>query len=231
MDKTILVEHDLKEGERLLRALDGAEMPVVGAMWFYLPEAAEWRYFVASPLVDKEGPKETYARIENVRAATSPPIDISLVNVSAVSPDRPNITQLRLFAGTPSRPYVGGVGMSKSAVGDTYVDDAYIYRMERILVASGTTDILFAVRSAEKHKWKTRQGRITTKDGFIVKVEVENHNLRQSASKNGVKATFYVFQNATVTVGKAVGDVYRWRVFDGRLRAVEKVATEAEIAE
>ncbi|MGH7222673.1 MAG: hypothetical protein ACRELF_05560, partial [Gemmataceae bacterium] len=178
MDKTVLVAHDFEEGARLLRALDGAGMPVVGAMWYYLPEESVWRYLVASLLVDKVGPRETYARIEAVRAGTSPSIDISLVNISAVSPTDPLITELRIFAGTPGRPYIGGVGMRKSAIGNRYVEGSYIYRMERIIGGSETVDLLFAVPSGEKHKWKKRQGKITTKDGFTVKVEIENHNLR-----------------------------------------------------
>ena len=43
MDKTVLVEQDIKEGERLLRALDQAEVPVTGALWLYRSEADVWR--------------------------------------------------------------------------------------------------------------------------------------------------------------------------------------------
>jgi hypothetical protein len=229
MDKTVLVEQDIKEGERLLRALDQAEVPVTGALWLYRSEADVWRYVIASPLVEQEGPLKTYARIDAVLASTSPPIAMPLGSISARGLDDPLINELRLFAGTPGRPFVGGIPLSKSPVGDVYVEDAYIYRMEGILGWSGTVDMLFAVPQSDKRKWQRRPGKMTARDGFITDLEIENYTPRTSQSRNGINAIFYVFPNIVVRQGKMIGDVQKMIVREGRLRSVEDVARGVEI--
>jgi hypothetical protein len=229
MDKTVLVEQDIHEGERLVRDLDNAGLPVLGAMWFHLPEEGVWRYYVATPLVDDEGPRSAYDRIENVRASTSPPINIPLNSIVAVSPNDPLIGELRIFAGTPKQPFIGGVSLTKTSIGEIYVDDSYIYRMERIIGASETIDMSCAIPTDSKHKWKLRKGKMTAKNGFIVNVEIENYNLRHSVSRNGLNVVFYVLQNIAVKEKKTFGHVSRFRILDGRLRTIENIAAEVEI--
>ena len=65
MDQTALVETDIQIGEEATRALDESKaLPVRACLWQYVPEAAEWRLLVASPLVDEKGPREAYTRIQ-----------------------------------------------------------------------------------------------------------------------------------------------------------------------
>jgi hypothetical protein len=230
MDKAVLVDHDLEEGGRLLRALDGAGVPVVAALWYYVDEPGVWRYMLASPLVDEKGPRKTYARIDKVRASTLPPPDITLDQIVAASPGSPLIAGLRIHAGTAGAPYVGGVWLSRAVVGEEWIEKSYIYRAERLIGASGETRMEFAVRAPDRRSWLRRDGKITTDEaGRTVKVEIENRPLEQPTRRNGINAAFYVFQNVVEKGGKKYGDVERWAVQDGRLRTAYRVATGVEM--
>jgi hypothetical protein len=231
MDKTVLVDHDIKEGERLLRALDEAGVPVVAALWYYLPEPGVWRYTIATPLVQDPGPRKTYARIESVRAGTSPPVDISLDQMSLDSPTSHLIGELRIFAGTPGAPHIGGGWLNKSMVGEVYVETAYVYRAEQIIGKSGTMEQLFAIPHHGGRQWTLRNGKMTTRDGFIVEVTVENHNLKTSVGRRGINASFYVVTSAKYEDGKKMGTVQRITVIDGRPRTLEDIAADVEFVD
>jgi hypothetical protein len=232
MDKTVLVDHDLEEGKRLLRALDEVGVPVVAALWYCLPESDVWRYIVASPLVEELGPRKTYARIESVRASTLPPVNMSVDQITAARTTHPPlIGELRYFAGTPGAPYIGGVWLNRAMVGETYVERAYVYRAERLIGVSGTTDMVFAVPGAGGHRWAIRSGKMTTRDGFIVDVTIENYSLKVTTGRHGINAVFYVLSSVAQENGKKVGDIQRMSVIDGRLRTVDPIATGVELVD
>lgn len=130
MVKTTLVEKDLEAGRKLLEALTkpNSSWPpfrVKAAFWLYMDESMEWRLVIATPLFEK-GRLATYAYLQRVLASIQP-IDLSLENLSVVSPRDPLVKAFRealLIA-----PDATGVRFTKSMVGSTYVDDAYLYRL------------------------------------------------------------------------------------------------------
>lgn len=124
MDKNVLVEKDIKEGERLLRALDKADIEVRAALWFYMPENERWRFLVATPLVDEKGPKEAYAAIRKVLAQSS--LGISLRQISVVSP---NSDLIRLLSSAVSIT-PPGIRFTGNVINGVFIEDAYIYRMQ-----------------------------------------------------------------------------------------------------
>src|SRR5690349_20516225 len=67
----ILVDRRIDDGERLLRALDAEGLQVTSALWLYSSEWGEWRLVLASPLVDKQGPREVYKRVQQVISTLS----------------------------------------------------------------------------------------------------------------------------------------------------------------
>lgn len=87
MDQAALVTPDVEGGKELLAALDKDELDVRAALWLYMPEISEWRLFVATPLVDKLGPRKIYGRIQSILRRLERPHDISLGNISVVSPE------------------------------------------------------------------------------------------------------------------------------------------------
>lgn len=128
MDKTALVEKDVEEGKRLIEALDNAGFQVRAVLWFYLAESDEWRFVVASPLVERKGPKEAYAFVQTVLAQLLPPSGISLEEISVVSPEYDLIRLLKTAIQTG--PGISGIRFTRNTINNTFIEDAYIYRMQ-----------------------------------------------------------------------------------------------------
>jgi hypothetical protein len=143
------------------------------------------------------------------------------------------ISNLRLFAGTDGKPFVGGFGLSKTVVGDTYVENAYVYRAERLVGASGDQHFVFAVRASngKRRKWARREGALVAKNGFLVDIRIKGHEIKRSSGPHGVNGLFYVVKRSAPEGGKLFADIERWQVVDGRLRDVEEVASHAEVVE
>lgn len=129
MVKTSSVETDIADGRRLIAALMqmNSHFHVQAAFWLYRPEAMEWRLVVATPLVDKRGPFNAYSEIQGILRTIAPPLSISMQDISVVSPDDKLVSVLRKAANIP--PGAPGVRVGRSRVDDTYVDDAYVYRV------------------------------------------------------------------------------------------------------
>lgn len=127
MDKTALVERDLQEGKRLIKALDEARFPVDAALWRYLPESQEWRLVIASSIYDKKGPREAYTLVQEILGKLPRTFGISLQNVSVISPQHDLIRRLHKAISTGSS--TSDIRLTRSAIGGMFIEDAYIYRV------------------------------------------------------------------------------------------------------
>jgi len=129
---------ELKEMGRdmSLRLLEkGFEL--VCSLWLYHPESNRWRLVLASPIVDREGPRKAYEIIEQILQENWE-MGIWLRDISAVSPSDPLVQALRSlgkidllppkYAATP-RDNVGRK-YTRSRLGDIFVEDAYIFLVE-----------------------------------------------------------------------------------------------------
>ena len=83
---------------------------------------------IASKLVDSEGPRAVYARIDDLIRNTMSAETLSLRNISVVSPKDSLVRTLRDGIGTGA--LVAGVQLTRSVVGGVYIDDAYVYRID-----------------------------------------------------------------------------------------------------
>ncbi|MEK6284894.1 MAG: hypothetical protein AABO57_04065 [Acidobacteriota bacterium] len=147
MVKTLLVEQDLKEGRRLLERLACKEAEVelawgkhraafVGrsdvrvraAFWWYFPESQEWRLVIATPLVDEVGPLSAYGRVQAELSVISPPLTLSLQNISLISPKDERVKAFKKQLKIAPDPV--GVRFTRSALNGTYIEDAYVYRLD-----------------------------------------------------------------------------------------------------
>jgi hypothetical protein len=127
MDTTILVEKGIREGKGLIEALDKEGFQVEAAIWFYFTDSGEWRLLIASPFVEKDGPKKAYSFIGSVLAKLAPPYEISLKDISVVSPKHHLITLLRKAIRTG--PGLSGIRFTRNVINNTLIEDAYIYRI------------------------------------------------------------------------------------------------------
>jgi len=130
MDNTALVGLlgiDIEGGERLLKALDEADLDVRAALWSYSSDSDRWRLMVAFPLVDEEGPKKAYTLIQSELAKLTPPTGISLSDIWAVGPEHDLIRALREAA----RKYPGMISkkwFKRTVINGVFIEGAYVYR-------------------------------------------------------------------------------------------------------
>jgi hypothetical protein len=132
VDKTTLVERDFSDGEILIKELDSTNVNVHSALWLYDSEADNWRLIIASKNADFTSPKKAYLQIYNALKSLESKgekVGFSLENISVVSPNHPLINILNKTIKTgPSD--ISGLRFSRNRIGNSYIEDAYIYRIQ-----------------------------------------------------------------------------------------------------
>lgn len=125
MGTSSLVEHDLEAGRNLLKALDEASMEVSAAMWFWFVLESEWRYVIATPRVDKEGPLQVYNLLGQLLARVQIHIDFN--DLWVVPPDNENISMMRKLIKVDNGE---GVWLRDNWVDNLHIASAYVYRLK-----------------------------------------------------------------------------------------------------
>lgn len=124
-----LVEFELEEGVRLVRALDAGGFPVKAALWLYSSEMDRWRFIIATT----EVPKEIARRVREAatiatewRQAHPDERVLDLARVSFVSENDRLITGLGRVIRVEG---ISDVRFSNNMVNGVFVEDAIIHRM------------------------------------------------------------------------------------------------------
>lgn len=228
MDKTELVERNIEDGKRLIAELDKNQFPVIAAFWLFDEDSTTWTLHIATPLFEN-GTQEAYSELSKIMFDMKPILSFWLGNVALRRPNDPFIERLRVFVATPEAPHIGSIEVRKTAIGDTFIDRAFIYRAARSQPSSAIKDWLFPIPTDDEKKWRGAKGKVTFKDGYVVDVEVEGHDLKKSKSKNGLNVNLWLFTKAVTKDNKPFADVQVMRVLDGRVRNVEDKAWGVEI--
>ncbi len=123
-----LVESDIEDGRRLLDELKsiGSHFLVEAAFWLLRPDVLDWRLYIATPLVDQRGPVSAYTDIQSALRALAKP-SLSMQDISVVSPNDKLVRVIKRAIRIPNG--ANGVRLARSRVDDTYVEDAYVYRV------------------------------------------------------------------------------------------------------
>ncbi|GEM_PF-959889 len=98
MDQAVLVKTERELGWELLEDLEAAQYPLQGAFWQYLYEGEDWRLFLVTPLVDKEGTLNAYRRLREQMEQMSQDIQETLspaYNITVLRPSDERVKQLR----------------------------------------------------------------------------------------------------------------------------------------
>ncbi len=90
----VLVGPDIAGGAQLLAKLDQELLPILAAFWRYPTSESDWRFVIASPLVDAEGSLLVYERVQ-AALQQLPGVRISLREVFAVGEQEPIVRHLR----------------------------------------------------------------------------------------------------------------------------------------
>ncbi len=124
------VDKDIQEGERVIKALDDAGFEVRSAFWFLFPEPNEWRLIIASPYVDKLGPRRAYFQLQRVIKSkrVDPPVDLTLRDFSLVSPKQELVRLLRTFIQTGRG--IAHARLTQNIINGVLIEDAYLYRVQ-----------------------------------------------------------------------------------------------------
>jgi hypothetical protein len=130
MAKASLVESVIEHGRKLLDELKKIDphFLVRSAFWLYRPETFDWRLFIATPLVDQRGPASAYTDIQGALRSLAKPFWISMQDISVVSPSDKLVKLMKKAVQVPRD--VSGVRFARTRVDDTYIEDAYIYRLK-----------------------------------------------------------------------------------------------------
>lgn len=111
MDKTTLVETDVRIGNDIIGLLAAADIPVDDAFWAYVPQIEEWRLVLSSPKVKSLGVRDSYLAMSNA-LHKSPLLDeIPLRRISLLAPDDDLIEKL---SGLDKYRYEGALDIIRS---------------------------------------------------------------------------------------------------------------------
>lgn len=127
MDKNALVTVDVALGEEVVDALDAAGVVLGVAVWAYLDEYGDWRLVVASRQFDDLGIRGGYGLLHKAldKAGLTPERRPTVM----IQPmNNPFIRSLRKMYG--KNKYVERMRLRRETIGDRYVEDAYVYRIQ-----------------------------------------------------------------------------------------------------
>jgi hypothetical protein len=109
----------------MIRFLDEHQFGVEAAFWLLESEDVEWRLVLATPLVDRLGPSQTYERLRALLKQMRQ-VTITIRDVTLTSP-RDSLVRL-MKAAIRTGPGISGIRFSRNTINGHYIHDAYIYR-------------------------------------------------------------------------------------------------------
>jgi hypothetical protein len=151
MATAALVDRDREIGREILGELAKAGIAVNVAFWAYVSQSGEWQFFIATPLVDSEGPKSAYERVLRTLHDAGMDRQLPWRRILLRSPKDPVLRLLEkqtkiptgsidimesenIPRGTSSAYYVTYSSypsetsrILNESVGDRFVEDAYVY--------------------------------------------------------------------------------------------------------
>jgi len=127
-------EKMLLAGESLIKCLDDTHSKVQAAFWLLDAEEKTWELMIASPLVETEGPRSYYKRVNDINklAKLKEEIVISLHNIEVVNKDNRFVKALLNVKDSSlwNDDYWKNTRLGKNFLSNIYFEDMYIYRME-----------------------------------------------------------------------------------------------------
>lgn len=125
MVKEQLTDGMIEAGARLTAKLDEAGVPIVAALWLFMPEVNEWRLLFASPEVSTQGPRAVYAKVRRVvEEAGDLRLPLSIIGVMETEADLVQFLKGAIQTG----PGIARLRFSKNVINGHFIDDALIYR-------------------------------------------------------------------------------------------------------
>jgi len=124
--KDVLTKEMIEGGKELVRHLDRAKINVTSAFWLFVSESNTWKLLIASPEVNRTGPRKLYGKIVDILSVIPTQHRLALSHIQVVQNNDPLVSSLR--SGIKTGKSISGVSVSGSTFVSQYIDDAFIYR-------------------------------------------------------------------------------------------------------
>ena len=126
-------EQLLLAGESLIKRLDETDAKVQAAFWLLDAEDKTWKLTIVSPLVESEGPRSYYRRINAVNESTKPDAEvIALHDISVSNTDNHIVKAIKPSVLADALPENNRLGRNR--LGGVYIEDMYLYRIDKTLL-------------------------------------------------------------------------------------------------
>ncbi|WP_333872842.1 hypothetical protein [Methylobacter sp.] len=119
----------LLAGESLIRRLDATDAKVLAAFWLLDAEDKTWKLTIVSPLVESEGPRNYYKRINDINESAKPDENVIALHDISVS-DTDNRIVKAIKRSVLGDSILGNNRLGKNTLGGVYIEDMYLYRMD-----------------------------------------------------------------------------------------------------
>lgn len=120
-------EQLIRAGAKLTRRLEKT-LTVSAAFWLFQADSVGWRLMIASPDLERLGPKEVYTRIQQaLKKKVGTEIKLSLDEITLVPETHSILALLRTAIRTGEG--ISGIRFSRNTVNGHFIEDAYIYRV------------------------------------------------------------------------------------------------------
>jgi hypothetical protein len=107
--------------------LKTAKFSFNGTFWLYDEAVDDWQLTIATELVDKFGPRNTYLQLSRSISSVGGS-DFQLLRIAVISPRTAVYAALRRMFGTT--PNVEGVRLQRAVVNGILISDAYLYEIK-----------------------------------------------------------------------------------------------------
>jgi hypothetical protein len=124
----------LLAGEALIKRLDQSDAKVAAAFWLLDAEEKTWELTIVSPLVESEGPRNYYKRINDINESANPGEEIISLHDIQVSNTKNRIVRA-IKHSVLGEAILGNNRLGRNTIGDVYIEDMYLYRMDWKLLA------------------------------------------------------------------------------------------------
>jgi len=130
MDNEEIIKLDpslIKDGEIMLKVLDGTEIAPSAALWFYFRDLKSWRLVISSSYFNKKNPQDCYKKvIESINKQKF--IRLYIGDITLLPADDNLINILKVAIRTDKKS-ISGIRFTSSVINGVLIDDAYIYRL------------------------------------------------------------------------------------------------------
>jgi hypothetical protein len=116
-------------GNSLIKRLDESNAKVAAAFWILEDKEKNWELTIVSPLVECEGPRNYYKRINDINDSVN--ADESVVSLHDIRVSNTNNRIVKAIKNSVlGNAVLGNNRLGRNFLGGVYFEDMYLYRMD-----------------------------------------------------------------------------------------------------